>query len=176
MNFQGLSFIDKITSPLIQWLDTLESRERKIVIIGLISLLFIIFYLAIWDPIISKYEQQSLKHKSQTQLYSWMKNASAEIQSYRSSGSTSANRYRNQSISSLADRSARTTGVKRFISKIDQNKSGVKVTLQAANFDAIVYWLADLKQKYAINTSSVKIERTKIAGTVNATITLERAL
>jgi len=170
-----MKYITELLSPLNQWLDTLEQRERYIVIAGSISLLIILFYLIIWEPVTSKHEQQQLQYDSQRQLYSWMKNASSEISSINSAGGNSISRFRNQSISSLADRSAITSGVKPFIEKIDQSKKGVKIRLKSANFDQIVIWLTDLQNKYGIIASKVKVEKTKLKGAVDAQITLERS-
>lgn len=169
-----MNILDQLLSPARQWLDTLESREKRIVISGGIAFLVILFYLLIWDPIVSRYDEQQLKNNSQRQLYSWIKNAGEEINSLQSSESSSAARFKNQSISSLADRSARITGIKAFISKIEQNKNNVKVTLKDADFDLIINWLTDLENKYGISSSQIKIERSKEDGAVNANITLER--
>lgn len=166
--------MDNLLAPVNQWLQTLEQRERHIVISGAIALVIMLFYLAVWDPVISKFEQQQLQLDSQRQLHNWMKNASSEIRSIKSSGGNNIAKYRNQSISSLADRSATTSGIKPFIEKIDQNKKGVKIRLKQANFDRIVIWLTDLENKYGIYASKVKVEKSKIKGAVNAQITLER--
>ncbi|MCW9047930.1 MAG: type II secretion system protein M [Gammaproteobacteria bacterium] len=167
--------LNNLLTPLNQWLDTLEQRERYIVITGSISLLIILFYLIIWEPITSKHEQQQLQYDSQRQLYSWMKNAGSEIHSINSAGGNNISRFRNQSISSLADRSAIISGVKPFIEKIDQSKKGVKIRLKSANFDKIVIWLSDLQNKYGIIASKVTLEKTKLQGAVDAQITLERS-
>ncbi len=161
-------------APANQWLNSLEKRERQIVIGGAISLAIMLFYLIVWEPITSQHEQQQLQNTSQRQLYSWMKSASTEIRNLKSAGSSSIARSRNQSISSLADRSATTSGIKQFIEKIDQSKKGVKVRLKAANFDRIIIWLTDLETKYGISATKVKIEKAETKGSVDAQITLER--
>ncbi len=167
--------LDDLLAPAQQWLNTLEQRERYIVIGGAIALLIMLFYLIVWEPITARHEQQQLQHTSQRQLYSWMKNASAEIQSLKSSGGSNIARFRNQSISSLADRSAITSGVKSYIEKIDQSKKGVKVRFKAANFDRIIIWLDNLENKYGIVATKAKIEKSEVAGAVDAHITLERS-
>lgn len=167
--------IDNLMTPLNQWLDTLEKRERHIVIAGAISLAVMLFYLVIWDPITSQHEQQQINYNSQHQLYSWMKNASVEVRRLNSAGGSNKAKFRNQSIASLADRSATTSGIKPFIEKIDQGKKGVKVKIKSADFDRIVTWLTDLENKYGIIASKVKVEKTKVKGAVDAQITLERS-
>jgi len=169
-----MNALNNLIAPAKLWLNSLEQRERRIVIGGTISLAIMLFYLIIWDPITSRYQQQQLQHDSQRQLYSWMKNASSEIQTLGSAGGSNIAKSRNQSIASLTERSAITSGVKPFIEKIDQSKKGVKVNLKSANFDRIIIWLTDLENKYGIFASKVKIEKAKVEGAVDAQITLER--
>ncbi|HED33519.1 MAG TPA: type II secretion system protein M [Gammaproteobacteria bacterium] len=169
--------IDALTqalAPANQWLSAQEERDRKIIIIGGIALIIMVFYLAIWEPINTRFEQQQSENESKRKLHSWMKGASAEIKALKSSGSNSISRTRNQSISSLADRSAATSGVKPFIEKIEQSKTGVKVVLKAANFDQIITWLNNLQSQYGIFAVKVKVEKSRTEGAVDANITLER--
>ncbi|VAW53497.1 hypothetical protein MNBD_GAMMA07-326 [hydrothermal vent metagenome] len=169
-----MSKVDELLAPLRLKLEELEPRERLIVIVGSILLALMMFYLIIWEPITSRYDHQQLQYSSQRQLYSWMQDAGTEIRSLSISGGKNKSRFRNHSISSLADRSAATSGVKSSIEKMTQSKKGVKINLKSANFDRIVIWLNDLETKYGINASKVKIETSKIKGAVNASITLER--
>lgn len=170
-----MSFIEEQLAPLNQWLDTLEEREKYFVIGGTIALVVTLLYLIIWEPIISNFEQQQQNYENQRQLYSWMKTSSSEIQKIKAAGGILAAKSRNQSISSLADRSAITTGIKPFIETIDQNKKGVKVSLISADFDKIILWLSDLENKYGIITTKLKVDKSKTAGAVDAKITLERS-
>jgi len=169
------NMLNNLLTPLRLWLQTLEERERYLVIGGAITLFIMLFYLIIWEPISSNYEQQLQTLESQRQLYSWVKATSAEINALKSAGGSSRQRFKNQSISSLADRSATTTGIKPFIEKIEQSKKGVKIRLKSANFDRMVVWLTDMQNKYGIYASKLKIEKTEAPGAVDASITLERA-
>ncbi len=170
--------INEVLTPLLapanQWLATLEQRERYIVIGGGIALIIMVFYLAIWEPINTNFQQQQSENESKRKLHSWMKGAAAEIKSLKSSSSNSISRTRNQSISSLADRSAATSGIKPFIEKIEQSKTGVKVIIKAANFDRIITWLSNMQSQYGIFAIKVKVEKSKTEGAVDANITLER--
>ena len=174
MNIAVRDKIDELLASARAKLDELEPRERLIVIVGSIALVLVLFYAIIWEPITSRYQQQQMQHDAQRQLYSWMQDASNEIRSLSVSGGKNISRFRNHSISSLADRSAATSGVKSSIEKMKQSKKGVKINLKTANFDRIVIWLNDLETKYGIHASKVKIETSKVKGAVNASITLER--
>ncbi len=160
--------------PLQHRLDALEKRERNIVIAGFIFLVFSLFFLIIWDPIFSELDNQQQSHQSQQQLLGWMKEKSQEIRSLQSSGAQSSSRFKNQSISSLVERSSQSMGIKQYIKKLASNKKGVKVQLEQADFDRIILWLHDLESKYGIQSNSIKIEPQKAPGTVNAQIMLER--
>ncbi|VAW62558.1 hypothetical protein MNBD_GAMMA11-803 [hydrothermal vent metagenome] len=169
------SLLAQVLTPANQWLATLEQRERQLVIGGSIALVIMFFYLAIWEPVTSNFEQQQSQHESQRKLHSWMKNAATEIKSLKATSGNNIARFRNQSISSLADRSATTSGMKPYIEKIEQSKTGVKITLKTASFDSMIAWLSDLQNKYGIFVVKVKIEKSKEAGAVDAKITLERS-
>ncbi len=169
-----MNFISQKLEPLFEWLDTLNKRERTIVIGGAICFILIMFYLLLWEPITSRYQQQQQQLTSQRQLLQWMKDAASDIQEINAVGGNFAARFSNQSISSLADRSANTSGVKPYINKIEQSKTGVKVTLKNASFDNIIKWLADLSNKYNIQATKIKVEKSEISGAVDADITLER--
>ncbi len=156
------------------WLDSLQQRERIIVIAGAISLAVILFYLLIWEPIKTQHEEQLMQQESQRQLLQWMKNARLEIQSLRSVNAASISRFRNLSISNLADRSATSSGIKTSITKIEQGKNGTRVDLKSVDFDRMIRWLSDLQNTYGIHAARVKVEHTSLSGAVNAEITLQR--
>lgn len=161
--------------PLQQWLEKLEKRERLLVVYGGIFLIFIVLYAAIWEPIIGGLELEKSRNQSQQQLLSWMQESAQQVKVYQStSGGNAVNQFKNQSVSSLTERSARSMSVKSYISKLESTKKGVKVELKAASFDQIIYWLNDLQKKYGIQASSIKIEPQDANGMVDARITLER--
>jgi len=166
--------IQKHLEPLKNWLDSLPKRERLIVISGIIFLVINLFYFSVWDPVVNGLQTEQQKYESEQQLYYWMKDAAAEYKTLRSSGSPISNRFKNQSISSLAERSAQSMGVKQYIKKLDSSSKGVKVEFDQVGFDQLISWLTDLSQKYNIQTSSLHIEKLAEPGTVNARISLER--
>lgn len=170
------SQINNYIAPARDWLNKLESRERQMVIAGVIFLLISMFYLIIWDPIFSARDEQAQLLESQQQTLEWMMNTAAEIQALQAGGRTASSRFNNQSISSLAERSAQSMGVKQQISKLETVKNGVKVELEAADFDRLILWLSDMKQKYGIQASNIQIEKQDKPGAVEARVTLERNL
>ncbi|MDH5764668.1 MAG: type II secretion system protein M [Gammaproteobacteria bacterium] len=166
--------LQQYLSPIQDWLDSLEKRERHVVLGGATILIISLFYFLIWQPVFDSLELEQEKYNSQRELYFWMKDAAAEVKTFQQSGTRLSNRYKNQSISSLAEMSAQSRGVKQNISKLDSNNKGVKAELNQVSFDNLVLWLADLAAKYNIHVSSLHIEKLNEAGTVNARVSLER--
>lgn len=161
--------------PLRNWLDSLQPRERYIVIAGSIALVFILFYLLIWEPVFNKLEVEQQQYQSQRQLLGWMKDTNQEIQSLRASGNATISQFSNQSVSSLVDRSAVSMGIKNNISKQESGKKGVKIQLRQADFDRVILWLNDMQQKYGIQASNIQFEKQEESGAVNVRLTLDRA-
>jgi len=160
--------------PLQTWFNKLEKREQRTLLAGAVVLLISIFYGAVWDPVFSALDEEQQRHQSQRQLLGWMQDAANEVRMLESSGASTASRFSNQSLSSLVDRSAITSGIKPFIKKQESDTSSVKVQLEQADFDRLIIWINDMQQKYAIQTSKIHIEPQQAPGAVNASITLER--
>jgi len=161
-------------APLQQWLEKLEKRERQLVIGGGISLVLLLFYGLLWDPIINDLEMQKSRYQSQQQSLSWMQDSATKVSFLQAGSGNNNNRFKKQSISSLAERSAQSMGIKDQISKLESTKKGVKVSLKKANFDRIIFWLNDLQQKYNIQASNIKLDPQTTSGAVDARITLHR--
>lgn len=168
------SQIENHLAPARDWLNKLEVRERYTVISGAVFVAISIFFLLIWDPIYSARDEQTQLLETQQQTLEWMTATGAEIQALQSGGRTSVSRLNNMSISSLAERSAQSMGVKQQITKLETVKNGAKVELEAANFDRLILWLNDMEQKYGIQASNIQIEKQDKPGTVEARVTLER--
>lgn len=157
-----------------QYLDRLEKRERITVISGAVIVLITFFYLLIIDPVFSSLNEERQRYQAQRELLTWMQGTAQEIRALESAGGSSASRFMNQSVSSLVERSAISSGVKAFIKKQESDASGVKVQLEKADFDRLVVWINDMQQKYAIQASKIVIEPGKESGAVDARVTLER--
>ena len=162
-------------TPIQQRLDGMEKRERHMVIVASIIVIITLLYAVIWEPVFSELDNQRQRYQSQHQFLVWMKEKTRDIKSLQSSGAHSTDRFNKLSISSLVERSAQSMGIKAFIKKQTSDKKGVKIELEQADFDRIILWLNDMQQKYAIQTSSIKIEKQDKPGTASVHVTLERA-
>ncbi|MBI3186911.1 MAG: type II secretion system protein M [Gammaproteobacteria bacterium] len=159
---------------LQRWLDSLQPRERQLVVSGSITLSIIMFYLLVWDPVFSKLETARENIEAQRQLLTWMQTSGQEIRNLQASGASLSPQLANQSVSSLVTMSAQSNGVQEFVTKLDSTKDGVELQLSNADFDRTMTWLNDLQTRYQIQPRKIIIEPQVDPGTVNVRITLEK--
>lgn len=167
--------LQNLLEPVRTRYHSLETREQYIVSAGAIVLTICLFYLLAWEPVISSLDDERQKYESDRQLYFWMQDAANEYRSLQASGTAGINRFKNQSISSLADRSAQSAGIKQYIKKLESDNKGVKAELDQVSFDSLIIWLTDMAQKYNIQASGLHIEKLKEPGTVKARVSLSRS-
>lgn len=159
---------------LQRWLDSLQPRERQTVVGGGISLAVILFYLLLWDPVMSARDELRQGVDTQRQELIWMKTSAQEIRQLQSGGGAIPANIANQSPSTLVTMSAQSNGMQEFIGKMDSTSNGVEVTLNNADFNRVMSWLSDLQNRYALQPKKIVIEPQADPGTVNARISIEK--
>ena len=108
------------------------------------------------------------------QSLGWMQQAASEISTLKSSGAR-AGTVSNQATSVIVERSANNSGIKSKIAKLESSgKQGVKITLNEVSFDQLIVWLDQLETRNGLSITSLSAERTNIAGTIDARLTLAR--
>lgn len=152
--------------------NNLQPRERHTMLGGGIALVLILLYGLVIDPFQQELARLEGSVEAQTKELAWMQQASAEVKRLRGSG-PAARRVAGQSLMSLVDASARSTGLSGAIKQIRPEGQGVKVRLEEVVFDDMLRWLEQLKSKQGVNVSSLVMERLSVPGRVNASVTLE---
>ncbi len=155
--------IEKIKNQFEQ----LNNRERTLVIAAVVALVFFIPYQLIWAPIVNGVEDKRNIVEQQEQDLIWMQSRLNEVQQL--SRQTNNNAATGKSLYGLIEKTAR----QKFGSDIriqQEGKKGIRVQLKDAGFDAVMTWLDDLQVKYKVNIKDFKIDRSKIAGNVRASI------
>lgn len=161
-----------------QWWSGLEARERRTLILGGIALAIILYIFAIWLPAHRKADALEARLAEQQALLAWMQQASAEAQALRaaSGGGNTVVGTGNQALFSFVDQSAREAGLADALRQVEPTgDQRVRVTLQKANFDVVMNWLATLKTRHGVDASALTIRRTDTEGLVDAQLVLEAA-
>lgn len=158
------------------WFESLQTRERLFVAIGALIVALAILYGAVWTPLVKKHAEL------QADVNSWQQSLAAlqPLGTLASSGSSSrpAN-GRQQSPIIIVDQTLRGRALDRYRKRSQPTSSnGVRVEFENVAFDELVLWLGDLSDQYSmhVQAGSFSPGSPVVAGRVNATLTLERAL
>lgn len=153
-----------------QFLDQLNERERRAVIIAAIALILFIPYEAAWVPFKESMNTLESRVDKQEKDLVWMQQHVSEAQELaRESGSQAASA---RPVYGLIESSAR----KHFGSDIriqQEGKGGVRVMIKNTGFDGVMLWLDDLYYRQHVNIKEFTVDRQKDPGRVNATILIE---
>jgi general secretion pathway protein M len=154
-----------------QYLDSLQPRERHTLLGGGIALLLILLYALILEPFQTEYARLQQSVAAQAAELAWMQQASADVKRLR--GNTpAARRSSGQSLMSLVDANARSTGLTGAIKEIKPEGQGVRVRLEQVAFDDMLRWLEQLHSRQGVSVTGLVMERLPQPGRVNASVVL----
>ncbi|MDH4049055.1 MAG: type II secretion system protein M [Gammaproteobacteria bacterium] len=155
------------------WLETLQPRERMLVLSAAGMIAFAILYFGLWQPV--NRSHTSLRNSVQT----WS-NALADLRPLRGqvqSVSAMPRVGQNESLVVIIDNTLRQRGLYSALQRSQPtSQNGIRVEFENAAFDDLVLWLGDLGQSYGMHVQSGSFSgnASGTPGRVNATVTLER--
>ena len=157
------------------WLETLESRERLMLVAGVVLLALLLFYALVLAPLRSGYHALQENVSEQRAMALWMQESALTIQRLRSSGAA-AKGLGGRSLLAGTDSTARAGGLGPALKRVEpEGDNSVRVWLEGAPFDVLIKWLGTLSTRHGVDADSVTLERSEAAGLVNARLTLEAA-
>ena len=158
-----------------QWFQSLVPRERLLVIAAAVVTAAALFFLLIWEPLVQANERLTQQVVSAEELNNWLAGVEQQAQALRRSGRSQPIQGRNQSLLSLVDKTSRDAGLGGAVKRIQpEGGDQAVVTLEAAGFNTMLFWLRDLETDYAIRATAITITREDTAGQVQARMTLKR--
>ncbi|HEY0942158.1 MAG TPA: type II secretion system protein M [Steroidobacter sp.] len=154
--------------------NSLQPRERWVVIGGAILVLVVAVYVFALAPLYSAVEAQANRVAQKEGDLAWMRSVSGEV-AVLSAAQPSRPGPSNESLVVLIDRAARECGLSNSLTGQTPNgERGIRVRLEAAEFDKLMVCLGTLQQVHAIDVESATIDRTAKPGLVNANLVLMR--
>ena len=166
----------KQLTPVIEWYENLQARERLMVTGAGLLVIVTLFYLLLWEPLYDGLEMEQQKLKNQQNIIGWMQQAAVEARGLRASGVRTSNRNRNTPVSLAVEQTIGNSGLKSKLAKLESSgKDSARVRLNQVSFNQMIIWINNLESSYGISTSSLSIDRTDKAGIVNARINLSRS-
>jgi len=159
-----------------QWFDGLDSRERIMLLSGVVVLAMFLFYMLVWQPAHSGYDRLKNNIFEQRATAIWMQESAAKVNQLKGANQTSVQGLGGRSLLAVTDSTARAGGLAASLKRIEpEGSNGVRVWLEQASFDHFVTWLALLSDSHGINPDSVSMERSEAAGQVDVRLTLQAA-
>ncbi|MBK8510385.1 MAG: type II secretion system protein M [Candidatus Competibacter sp.] len=152
------------------WWDGISNRERALVAGGALSMLLLLFYLAIWQPFQANHRRLRQNVAEQRADLAWMRQAAAEVKRLNAAAARPAD---NRSLLTLVDQTARAAGLGAALKRVaPQGDDKLSAQLDAVEFDKLVPWLGVLEHGHRVSLVSFSADRTETPGLVNARIVL----
>lgn len=154
-----------------EWFDSLEPRERLMVLAGGIAGIVIIFWGGLWHPLATGALELTDAVDSKRSLLASLQRARAVAVQPGMQVSGAAG----QSLVLLVDQTHRGFGLEGTLTRNQPDGTdGIRVTFQDASFDALIAWLGALQANYGTSVDAATIDGGRAPGVVNATVVLRR--
>jgi general secretion pathway protein M len=153
------------------WWDSLEARERLVLLVGGIVAAVIVLWAAVWNPLFVNTARLGEEITSKERLL-------AEVTRLEASGAGTTSQTRAAGGGSLVvvvDQTIRSQGLSASLKRNQPNGSdGINLTFQSASFDTLIRWLAQLDRDHGISVQSASFSDSRQPGLVNSTLVLSR--
>ena len=160
---------------LRNWFESLQPRERLMVVLTSIVVVITLFYVAVWEPLHKGLQQELEKRDNLQASLAWMQGAAQEVRALRAAGVSGQRRNDNAPVSLTIEKTAASSGIKSKLGKLESSgKNAARARLDNVDFNQMILWLNTVEQNYGIAASSVNIESTDKPGIVNARISFSR--
>ena len=164
--------LNDLKIKLQTWLDSLNPRERRLVIGGGIFLAVFLVYQITWAPFVNGVADMQDKVDKQQQDLIWMQQAADEVRRLQGGGTRRA--VNSGSLLGLIEKTARQKGLGSSIRKVQpEGQNGVRVWMDKVAFDEVMGWLDDLQAQQGVTISLFSAERTAEEGRVNVRMLAE---
>lgn len=156
------------------WWYGLQQRERRMLTIGGVVLTLLLGWAFVWYPLTRARSDLQRQVIDQRQALAAMRADASEAQRLRGLGVQGQSSRQGKSLLALADASARGAGLTGALKRVEPlSEKSVRVSLDAASFDALMNWLESLARDYGVQSTDFSADRADGVGLVNVRVTLE---
>jgi general secretion pathway protein M len=156
-----------LAAKLEAWYTGLQEREQRMVGIGAVVLGLLLLVGGILLPLQSAVSTAVKRSETKREDLAWMRVSAPEIQA----GGAAPMSDTGEAPVVVVDRVGREAGLGNALRGTQPSGNGVRAQLEAAPFDALIAWLANLDQRYGLAIESITVDRAARPGVVNANIT-----
>ena len=158
---------------MMDWFNSLETRDRRAVIVAVVALVVAAFYFLVLGPQLESRRTLSQDVERQREELAWMLGAAAEVSVLQAGDAQAVTRRAGKSLLGMVDRTARSASLSQAITRMEpQGKERVRLWLTEAEFDKLVAWLGQLRKQHGMQVNSLDLERGKAPGRVAGRLAL----
>ncbi len=155
-----------------EYLNSLESRERNLVVIAAVLVALTIPYQFIWKPFSESLENTNVRVKSQRNQLATMQQQAREIRQLQGAGTVIAQSGR-QFLNNLINTAAKRNGLTNALNIKADSEDNLRVSMDNVPFDNVMTWLDQLISNSGIIVSKLTVDRQPTVGRVNVSVYLE---
>lgn len=160
-----------------EWFNSLVPRERLLVIAAGVVTVAGLFFLLVWEPLVTANDNLQQQVISAQELNNWLADVGGEVTQLRQAGRQNSIKGQSQSLLALVDQTSRTAGLKDAVRRIQpEGNDQAVVTLEEAGFNQMLFWLSEMEKHYGIRTTALTITQGEKVGKVQARLTLKRSI
>lgn len=126
-----------------EWYLGLQPRERQLVWVLGVVMVLLIFWLAIWKPLVDGRQQAKQSLQAAQQQLVWMQQSAIRLKAAGSN--THKASHSSGSVSQRVSSSAGQFGI--TLSRMQPQANGLQVWVDAVRYDTLVRWLDDLQER-----------------------------
>ncbi|HDS3850417.1 GspM family type II secretion system protein LspM [Legionella pneumophila] len=150
------------------YLNTLNDREKWMVIVAGVSLFIYGYYLLLYAPLSNQVNQKSTQLIEKTETLEWMKQVRMQKRSAKRKESVD-----NSQLLTILASQLKNNKTLKFPYQLQQTSSGdVQLTFDAVPFQNFIQWLAKINEVYSINIKQFDVEKTSTPGVTRLMIIL----
>ncbi|HFF3629637.1 TPA: GspM family type II secretion system protein LspM [Legionella pneumophila] len=150
------------------YLNSLNDREKWMVIMAGVSLFIYGYYLLLYAPLSNQVNQKSTQLIEKTETFEWMK----QVRMQKRSGKRKESVDNSQLLTILSSQLKNNKTLK-FPYQLQQTGSGdIQLTFDAVPFQNFVQWLAKINEAYSISIKQFDVEKTSTPGVTRLMIIL----
>jgi general secretion pathway protein M len=158
------------------WFESLEERERVMVLTAAVFVVVAVFWFGIWTPLDSGQRSVSARVATWKVSLAELRPLKGQIQAGDSSQPVSAGQ--DQSLIVIVDNTLRQRGLNTALQRSQPTPAGdgIRIEFESVAFDDLMLWLGDVNRQFGLQIQSGNFSSASgdIPGRVNSSLTLQR--
>lgn len=149
------------------YLNTLNEREKWMVILAGLSLFIYCYYLFLYAPLANKLTQKKAQLIEKTETLAWMQKVKQEGHTSKKAKQT----IDNSQLLTLLATQLKDNPTLKVPYQLQQTSSGeIQLTFDAVPFQLFMDWLAKINDKYTVNVKQFDVQHSETPGITKLTI------